>query len=150
MPLQNRTNGSFRLISAHFDVWPPTFTGREKYKTPSRAHGCLRRAGQREGVQNLVGNAIKYARVGVPPRIVISAEKKGAEYHFAVKDNGFGIDPKNVEHIFAPLKRLHGQEIPGTGIGLAVCKRIVERQGGHIWVSSDPGYGSTFYFTLPA
>jgi light-regulated signal transduction histidine kinase (bacteriophytochrome) len=101
-------------------------------------------------LQNLVGNAIKYARVGVPPRIVISAEKKDAEYCFAVKDNGLGIDPKNLERIFAPLKRLHGQEIPGTGIGLAVCKKIVERHGGQIWATSDPGHGSTFYFTLPA
>jgi two-component system sensor histidine kinase/response regulator len=101
-------------------------------------------------LQNLVGNAIKYVRVGVKPRIVISAEKKGAEYHFAVKDNGLGIDPKNFERIFAPLKRLHGQEIPGTGIGLAVCKKIVERHGGRIWVTSEQGNGSTFYFTLPA
>lgn len=101
-------------------------------------------------LQNLIGNAIKYARVGVIPRITISARRLDTEYRFIVKDNGLGIDAKNFERIFFPLKRLHGQEIPGTGIGLAVCKKIVERHGGRIWVTSDIGKGSTFYFTLPA
>jgi light-regulated signal transduction histidine kinase (bacteriophytochrome) len=99
--------------------------------------------------QNIIGNAIKYSRAGVPPRINVSAKMEGEQYHFAVSDNGLGIHPKNFERIFAPLKRLHGQEIPGTGIGLAVCKKIVERHGGRIWLSSEPGKGSTFYFTLP-
>lgn len=101
--------------------------------------------------QNLVTNAIKYSRAGVTPAINISAvSTHPSEYRFEISDNGVGIEPKNFERIFAPLKRLHGQEIPGSGIGLAVCKRIVERHGGRIWVTSEPGKGSTFYFTLPA
>jgi signal transduction histidine kinase len=67
-----------------------------------------------------------------------------------VSDNGVGIPPEQRNRIFAPLKRLHGQEIPGSGMGLAICKRIVERAGGSIWVESKIGQGSTFYFTLPA
>ncbi len=99
--------------------------------------------------QNLIGNAIKYARAGVAPRIEISAEKSGpAEYRFAIKDNGMGIEEKDFERVFAPLKRLHGHEIPGSGIGLAICKKIVERHGGQIWLTSQVGKGSTFYFTL--
>ena len=100
--------------------------------------------------QNLLGNAMKYATADVPPRIDLTARKEDGEYRFALTDNGLGIDTKNFERIFAPLKRLHGQEIPGTGIGLAVCKKIVERHGGRIWVTSVLGKGSTFHFTLPA
>jgi signal transduction histidine kinase len=100
--------------------------------------------------QNLIGNAIKYSRVGVRPQIHVSVERSdNSHHHFAVRDNGLGIESKNFDRIFAPLKRLHGQEIPGTGIGLAVCKRIVERHGGRIWVTSETGRGSAFYFTLP-
>ncbi len=100
--------------------------------------------------QNLISNAVKYSRKGVTPQIHISAEKTAEQWRFEVTDNGIGIDANNLERIFAPLKRLHGQEIPGTGIGLAVCKRIVERHGGRIWVTSELGKGSTFFFTLPA
>ncbi len=101
--------------------------------------------------QNLIGNALKYSREGVTPCIEVSAKRTHPqEYRFEVKDNGMGIEPQNFDRIFAPLKRLHGQEIPGTGIGLAICKKIVERHGGRIWVTSEPGQGSTFYFTLPA
>lgn len=100
--------------------------------------------------QNLLGNAMKYARADVPPRIDVNARKEDGEYRFAFTDNGLGIDTNNFERIFAPLKRLHGQEIPGTGIGLAVCQKIVERHGGRIWVTSVLGKGSTFHFTLPA
>ncbi len=101
--------------------------------------------------QNLISNAIKYSRAAVPPRIDVFAHRTGPEeYRFEIKDNGIGIDPNNFDRIFAPLKRLHGQEIPGSGIGLAVCKKIVERHGGRIWVTSEIGKGSTFYFTLPA
>ena len=101
-------------------------------------------------LQNLIDNAIKYARPGVPPRVAISAEDIGAHYRFAVKDNGVGIDPKDFDRIFLPLKRLHGNDIAGTGIGLAVCKKIVEAHGGQIWLTSAPAQGTTFYFTLPA
>jgi len=97
--------------------------------------------------QNLVSNAITY-RSGAPPRIHISATEQEALWLFSCRDNGIGIAPKYQTQVFAPFQRLHGSERPGSGIGLAVCKKIVERHGGTIWVESVPGQGSTFYFTL--
>jgi signal transduction histidine kinase len=99
-------------------------------------------------LQNLIGNAIKY-RGERPPRIHISAESSDANWRFYVRDNGIGIAPEYRERIFGIFKRLHGKEIPGTGIGLAICQRIVQWHGGEIWVESEPGTGSIFLFTLP-
>lgn len=100
--------------------------------------------------QNLIGNAIKYRRPEVPPRIHLSAQRSAAEWRISVTDNGIGIEATNLETIFAPFKRLHGAEYPGTGLGLAMCQRVVERYRGQIWVVSNYGQGSTFHFTLPA
>jgi PAS domain S-box-containing protein len=101
--------------------------------------------------QNLIGNAIKYHAPGVVPAVHVSAVRSDADqpWTFAIKDNGLGIDPQYFDKIFGMFQRLHKRdEFAGTGIGLAICKKIVERHGGTIWVESEPGHGSTFFFTL--
>jgi len=99
--------------------------------------------------QNLIGNAIKFRSADLP-RIRVSARDHGQEWCFSVQDNGIGIDPQHADKVFVIFQRLHTrQEYPGTGIGLALCKRIAERHGGRIWFESESGKGSTFYFTLP-
>jgi signal transduction histidine kinase len=108
-------------------------------------HGMLVRL-----FQNLISNALKFCKAE-RPIVRIQAEPRGGDWVFSVVDNGIGIDPQYKDRIFLIFQRLHKQsEYPGTGIGLAVCKRIVERNGGRIWLESEPGKGTTFFFTLPA
>lgn len=100
--------------------------------------------------QNLLGNAIKFRPKEAPPRIHISAADTGAEWLFSVQDNGIGIEPKQAERVFQVFQRVHSRaEYPGTGIGLAVCQKVIQRHGGKIWVESELGAGSSFRFTIP-
>ncbi len=99
-------------------------------------------------LQNLISNAIKYRKPDTAPRIHVSAIEKPQEWILSVTDNGIGVAPEYQAQIFTPLKRLHGREIPGFGIGLATCRKVVEHHGGRMWIESTPGSGSTFHFTL--
>jgi PAS domain S-box-containing protein len=103
----------------------------------------------RQVFQNLIGNAIRYTAPAKLPHITLKAEKNAGEMVFSVKDNGVGIEDKNKEKIFGIFQRLSNNKTDGNGMGLAICKRIIERQGGRIWVESTVGEGSTFYFALP-
>ena len=99
--------------------------------------------------QNLIGNALKYRRTEVP-QICVSAMRQQGEWQVSVTDNGQGFETEYAETIFKPFRRLHGKTVPGSGIGLATCKRVIERLAGRIWAESVLYQGSTFHFTLPA
>ncbi|MBC6419996.1 MAG: GHKL domain-containing protein, partial [Prochloron sp. SP5CPC1] len=99
--------------------------------------------------QNLIGNALKFSRPTFSPTITISVKPEGEQWCFSIQDNGIGIKPENFNRIFGIFQRLETEtEYPGTGIGLASCKKIVQRHGGRIWVESELGVGTVFYFTL--
>ena len=105
----------------------------------------------RQLLLNLIGNGMKFQAPQRKPDVRVSATREGRDWRFGVRDNGIGIDAQYIKNLFQIFKRLHSSdEYPGTGIGLAVCKKIVERHGGRIWVESALGKGSTFLFTLPA
>ncbi|MCC6748468.1 MAG: PAS domain S-box protein [Deltaproteobacteria bacterium] len=135
--VQENLRGSIEAAGAQLVVWPlPTVLGQSSQLV--------------QLFQNLVDNAIKF-RGSATPRVEIGFEARGDEWVFHVKDNGIGLDPAYADKIFVLFQRLHGRgEYPGTGVGLAVAKKIVEQHGGRIWVESRPGQGSTFFFTLPA
>ncbi len=104
----------------------------------------------RQLFQNLLTNALKFTRAGTSPRVTIEAERDAGHWRFKVSDNGIGIEPQYADYVFEVFRRLHTRDaFPGTGIGLAICKRVVDNHGGIIWLSSEPGQGTTFWFTLP-
>jgi two-component system sensor kinase FixL len=101
-------------------------------------------------LQNLISNAIKYQPPDRIPAVHVAASKEHGHWLFSVRDNGLGIDPAFIKEVFEPYRRLHSwKSIKGTGLGLAVCRRIVENHGGRIWANSAPGHGTTMFFTLP-
>lgn len=118
--------------------------------THDRLPDVMADGGQLESLfQNLIGNALKF-HGSEPPNVHVGVTKEAAHWTFSVRDNGIGIEPRYFERIFILFQRLHNREdFPGTGIGLAISKRIVERHGGRIWIESKPGKGSTFFFTIP-
>jgi signal transduction histidine kinase len=101
-------------------------------------------------LENLITNALKFSKPGVPPTITINGVSETRQWLITITDNGIGFEPEFGEKIFIIFQRLHSVgTYPGTGIGLAICKRIVEAHGGRIWATSEPGVGSTFSFTIP-
>jgi light-regulated signal transduction histidine kinase (bacteriophytochrome) len=126
---------SIREHDAHLEIGPlPAILGDETQMV--------------QVLQNLIDNGIKFRRADTP-RVCVTASRVDSSWRFAVEDNGVGIAAEYFEQIFQTFRRLHGREYPGTGIGLAVCKKIIERHGGRIWLASTVDQGTTFYFTIP-
>jgi hypothetical protein len=142
--LEDALEQALRNLEAGINSTQPTIT-HDPLPTLSVDAGQIRQV-----FQNLIGNALKF-HGEQPPKIHIGAQRQEGRWVFSVRDNGIGIDAQYFERIFQVFQRLHTRnKYPGTGIGLAVCKKIVERHGGQIWVESQPGQGSTFYFSIPA
>jgi light-regulated signal transduction histidine kinase (bacteriophytochrome) len=99
--------------------------------------------------QHLIANAVQYRKEGVAPIIRVTARPQSGHWVFAVEDNGQGFQQEYAERVFGMFKRLHGQNVPGSGIGLTICKAVVERHGGRVWAQSQEGRGTTIYFTIP-
>ncbi len=130
---------SQQILDVHAVVKVETLPSLSTYKTPMR-----------QVFQNLINNGLKYHKAGVAPEISISVSSAGQFWQFAVSDNGIGISDVYLDKIFIIFQRLHNkEEYSGTGIGLAITKKIIESMGGSIWVDSEEGKGSTFYFKLP-
>ncbi len=137
-PVENLRAG--RLKQLHAVVTYDTLHTTLRVQTEPASFSCSK---------NLVGNALHYRRDDAP-RVHISVKKEEAQWRFSCEDNGVGIAPEHQVRVFEAFKRLHGADKPGSGIGLAICKKIVEHYKGRIWVESVPDHGSTFFFTLPA
>jgi signal transduction histidine kinase len=141
------TNVALRTALEHLQI--AIEDSRASINPSQLPHVCAHEVAVVQLFQNLIGNAIKYAS-NKAPVIHIWAERENGWWRFAVRDEGPGIDPRNHERIFGIFKRAHGPEYPGTGVGLAICAKIVEAYGGRIYVESSQGHGATFWFTLPA
>ena len=140
-----------RLVGSVLDTLEPRIVEAHGRVSRGRLPALTADPGQLEQLfLNLLSNALKFSRAGAPPEISIEAQKEGPDWRFCVQDNGIGIEPELVAKLFVPFRRLHSrEEYPGTGIGLAICRRVVERHGGRIWVEPAPSGGSRFCFTLP-
>ena len=150
---QNLFNEAFSFEEALATVLS-TFADRIAENGAEITHGPLpvvnaNRAQMIQLLQNLVGNALKYSRKDTPPRIHIFAELIDQNWRFSVRDNGIGFESNFADYIFGPFRRLNPADNSGSGLGLAMCRRVIENHGGRIWAESSPGLGSTFFFTLP-
>lgn len=138
------------LLAAIEDLRKDIETSGTKITHEALPHVQMTKPALTQLFQNLLSNAIKYRHPGRPPKVSVKAQRAGDSWEIVVADNGIGIEPDWRERIFQPMQRRHGPEIAGSGIGLATCRKIVNRAGGKIWVESEPGQGSTFHFTVPA
>jgi len=141
-PLENALNAALENLRAEIEETAATITADRLSVVAAREAHLV------QLLQNLIGNALKYYG-SIPPQVRISCEQTESEWVVSVSDNGVGIEPAYTQEIFEPFKRLHGEDRPGSGIGLATCQKIVAGYGGRIWVTSVPDKGSTFFFSLP-